>query len=129
MKAMKGRVRGWTLLATLAAAFACADEGPVSGPGDVTATLIGPNGPEGAALLVLLGEGIEAVEAVGGVELYSATSDGGVQIVLVDQAGGDLSFRVSLADTTRLPQAIVRQVAGPDDELRSLDGYSVGFGR
>ena len=57
--------------------------------------------------------------------LYS--SDGGVQVVLIDQAGGDLSFLVTLSDTTRLPQAIVRQVAGPDDELplKAPDGVEI----
>jgi hypothetical protein len=129
MEAMTGRRLGWALAAALVLVAACTDEGPVSGPGDVTATLIGPNGPEGAALVVLLGEGIGSVEPMGGTEAHSASADGAVQVLLIDQAGGDLSFRVALADTTRLPQAIVRQVAGPDDELRALEGYRVSFGR
>jgi hypothetical protein len=108
---------------------ACSSEGPISGPGEMTATLVGPHGAEGAALVVLLGEGIGEVSSLGSTEVFAGIADGSVQVVLIDQTGGDLSFRVALADTTRRPEAIVQQVAGPDDELRTLEGYSVELRR
>jgi hypothetical protein len=44
----------------VAALAACTDAGPVSGPGTVDAILISPNGAEGAALVVLSGDGLGA---------------------------------------------------------------------
>ncbi|MDA0327856.1 MAG: hypothetical protein O2958_02410 [Gemmatimonadetes bacterium] len=114
----------------LAGLVACADEGPLSGPGTLTATLMSPNGAEGAALVILVGEGIGAVTAVGATEVHTRAGAGSMQIVLINQQGGDLSFQLAVADTTQPPQAIVQEVAGPDDELRSvLTAYVVEFGR
>lgn len=117
-------------LLILVALVACADEGPLSGPGTLTATLMSPNGAEGAALVILVGEGIGAVTAVGATEVHTRAGAGSMQIVLINQQGGDLSFQLAVADTTQPPQAIVQEVAGPDDELRSvLTAYVVEFGR
>lgn len=118
-----------TLLA-VAALAACSDEGPVSGPGTLTASLVGPNGAEGAALVVALGEGVGAITAVGDTEVFSEAEMGRSRLVLINQIGGDLIFRVAVADTTVLPTFIVEQVAGPDDALRAdLSAYSVEFER
>ncbi len=120
------------LLLVLLASFgvACADEAPVSGPGTMTATLVGPNGTEGAALLVLLGDDIGAFTAIGGTEVYSNEGSTSTQVVLINQAGGELSFQVAVADTTSPPAVLIQEVAGPDDELRTpLDGYTLEFGR
>ena len=117
------------LLAALSLA-ACADEGPVSGPGTLTATLVSPNGPEGAALVELVGENIGAITALGDTEVFSESDGGSTQVVLVNQSGGALSFWVAVADTTAPPSAVVHQVSGPDDQLRAtLDGYALEFGR
>lgn len=118
------------LTAALLLAACSTDEGPRSGPGTMTATLSGPNGPEGAAVVTLLGDGVGAVTAVGGTEVHSRSGDGGVRIVLINEVGGDLLFRVAVADTTQPPSTVVVEVAGPDDELRSsVDGYTVEFAR
>lgn len=109
---------------------ACSDEGPVSGPGTMTATVVGPNGDEGAALVILVGENIGAVTAVGGTELYHRVGSTETQIVLINPAGGVLAFQLAVADTTQPPQAVIHEVAGPDDELRStLAEYSLEFSR
>ena len=106
----------------------CSDEGPVSGPGTMTATLSGPNGAEGAAVVALLGDGIGEVTALGTTEVHSRTDGDRVQVVLVDQAGGELAFRVAVADTTDPPSWVVEEVAGPDDELRlRVEGYALSF--
>ncbi len=108
---------------------ACADEGPVSGPGTLTGTLLSPNGAEGAALLMVLGDGFSNVTGVGDTEAYGQAGIGSTKVVLVNQAGGELSFRVAVPDTTQAPQVVVEQVAGPDDEARSgVAGYLVEFG-
>ena len=108
---------------------ACADQSP-PGPGILTATLKSPNGAEGAALVVLMGSGIGEVTPVGSNQLYSNSSLDEVRIVLINQAAGELEFRVEVADTTIKPTATVEEVAGPDNELRStLGGYQLEFRR
>lgn len=93
--------------------------GPVSGPGTVSATLVSPHGAEGAAVVLLFGEGIGEAMGDGDTELYRFDASGTTRLVLLSQTGGELVFRVEVADTTRLPRALVQQVAGPDDELRA----------
>jgi hypothetical protein len=120
-------------LGTVVAALtlmACADEGPVSGPGTLTATLISPNGNEGAAVVVLLGDSVGAITPAGATEVFSQEGDSQTRIVLIDQAGGALTFRVAVPDTTVHPAWVIDQVAGPDDKLRTLvDGYALEFRR
>ena len=119
-------VLGWVALLLAA----CSDEGPVSGPGTLTATLTGPNGAEGAAVLSLLGDGLGAVSAVGATEVYVRSGDSNLRIVLINQEGGALSFQVAVADTTQPPSAVIHEVAGPDDELRpTVSGYALEFAR
>ena len=50
-------------------------------------------------------------------------------MVLLDRRGGTLAFQVTMADTTQLPAVVIHQVAGIDDELRSVDQYTLEFGR
>lgn len=115
--------------AMLALLGACSDEGPVSGPGTLTATLTSPHGADGAALIVLVGEGLGAVMPVGATEAWASAADGATRVILDNPGGGELSFRIELADTTRLPRAVIHQVAAPNDTLRSVSDYSLAFGR
>lgn len=118
------------LAAVLVALTACSDGSGKWGPGRVTATLESPNGAEGAAVVVLLGDEIGAVRSLGATEAYSAPAGGGVRLVLVDRAGGTLSFEVGLGNLGRPPLAVVEQVAGPDDQLRAdVSGYRVEYTR
>ncbi len=110
------------------AAGACGDAGPASGPGVLTARVVSPNGAEGAALVTLVGPGIEGIAAAGG-RVFSEVHGDTVVVVVVNEAGGDLSFDVSLADTTRLPTGALVEVSGPDDRIRALTGYSVEIRR
>jgi hypothetical protein len=107
----------WLLAVTLACC-SCSDAGPVAGPGTLTATLVSPHGPEGAAVIALLGEGVGATFPVGNVQLFRGDDGGVTRLVLVDSTGGELAFQVDVADTTHLPTAVVEQVADPDDALR-----------
>lgn len=105
---------------------ACNDAGPRAGPGTVTATLRSPNGAEGAAVLLLAGEGVTGVEPIGDTEAWASTVGDETRVVLVNQAGGTLAFEVALADVRRPLVADLVEVAGPDDALRGdLTGYLV----
>jgi hypothetical protein len=104
---------------------ACDGEGPAVTAGVLTATLVSPNGPEGAAWVTLFGEGIVEVRALD-ARTFSHVRGDTVNVVVVRDQPGDLRFLVSVADTTRLPAAAVLEVAGGDDALRgSLVGYRV----
>ncbi len=123
----RSRLLSVIALATLAA---CADEGPVSGPGTMTVTLSSPNGAEGAARIVLLGGDIGPITPAGATEVYSHAGGSTTQIVLINQEGGALSFTVAVADTTQPPAFVVQEVAGPDDQLRTpLTEYGLEFVR
>lgn len=121
-----------TLVVAAAMLFvvACSDEGPVSGPGTLTATVVGPNAAEGGALVTLAGDGVGAITAIGGTEVFARTDAGLTRVVLINAAGGELSFQVAVADTTQPPAAVIEEVAGPDDELREgLDDYALEYSR
>jgi len=110
-------------LATLAA---CVGEGPKSGPGTMTATVVSPNGAEGAAVVFLLEEDLGAISGVGATEVYAYSANGSTQIVVIHPTGGELVFEVAVPDTTQPPAFVLAEVAGPDDELRgSLSGYTL----
>ena len=114
----------------LALSVACTDGGPVSGPGTMTATLISPHGAEGAALIILIGDEVGDVTPLGGTELHRNDREGTTRLVLVNQAGGLLSFQVAVADTTQPPGVFVQEVAGPDDQLRGdTSAYRLEFAR
>lgn len=124
--------RTLTIVLAAAALAACGGEqAPVSGPGTMTVTLMSPNGSEGAAVLNLLGDGIGQVSSTGANEVYSFSGSGDSQtrVVLISQAGGDLSFQVAVPDTTQPPAYVIEEVAGPDDALRGLTGYELEFRR
>ena len=104
---------------------ACTDQSPVSAPGSVIARLVSPHGAEGAAVVTLVGEGIGKATGLGDVQLFRSDGPGVTTFVLVSPGGGDLSFELEVEDRTRLPETMVQQVAGPDDELRT--GVPTGY--
>jgi hypothetical protein len=107
---------------------ACTDIGQPRGPGSFTGTLYSPSGDEGAAVLLLVGEGVLAVTAVGDTEAHASTVGETTRIVLISQSGGTLGFDVLMANLSQPLVALVREVAGPDDELRAdLSEYRVEF--
>jgi len=116
------------LFAALMFAGACGDQAPESGPGTISAQLSGPETTQGAAELRLVGPGIQAVRGVTG-QVFSQQRGDTVQVVIVRETPGQLSFSVQLADTTVVPVATVLEVAGPDNVLRAnLAAYSVRMG-
>jgi hypothetical protein len=118
-------LRGAVLVVGLVLA-ACTDGALRPGPGRLTATLRSPSGDEGAAVLLLVGEGVTGVDQLGDTEVYAVTSGDETRVVLVNQAGGTLAFAVDVADVGRPLVAVVTEVAGPDDVLRTdLGSYTV----
>ena len=116
-------------LASLGLAAGCADD-PVPGPGVLTATVESPNGAEGAALLTLVGDRILEISPLDGRVFSEHHGDTViVVVVVVNEAGGELSFGVEVTDTTRRPLATLLEVSGPDDKIRGLSGYSVDIRR
>jgi len=107
----------------------CTDQAPVSGPGTMTVTVRSPNGDEGAALVSLLGDDVGTVSAAGATEVHSLQGNSVTRVVLIDQNGGELMFRVAVADTTNPPGWVIDEVAGPDDGARVLTGYTLEFRR
>jgi hypothetical protein len=121
------RIAGIVAIALLAA---CGDDPPVPGPGTLTATLVGPNGDEGAAVVALFGDGIESISGIAPTQVFPRIDDEGARVVLVNQTGGLLEFQFALADTLQRPDVVIVEVAGPDDELRSdASAYSLELSR
>ena len=118
------------LLAGLLALASCTDAGPPVGPGTVRVTLDSPHGAEGAAVLLLVGEGVARVRGEGEIAVYSDTRGETTRVVVVHPDGGTLWFTVDMVERSRPLAALVEEVAGPDDEVREdLDGYAVRLGR
>jgi hypothetical protein len=90
--------------------------------------VVSPNGAEGAAMVTLVGPGIREIAAAGG-RVFSWPHGDTVVVVVVNESGGDLSFDVSVADTTRPPTGVLVEVSGPDDRIRALAGYSLEIRR
>lgn len=117
-------------LGALVVLAACGDD-PVPGPGTLTASVVSPNGDEGAAALILSGVGVSSVSSFGDTEAYASIDEGTglTRVVLINEPGGQLTFRVSVANVLEPPNGILEQVAGPDDALRDPTGYRVEFAR
>lgn len=125
------RVAGGLGLALAAAAvlFGCRDAAQPPGPGTVTATLVSPNGAEGAAVFSVFGDGVGDIGGDAG-RVWSLRHGDTVRVVVVRQDSGSISLHVAMADSTQRPGVVVVQVAGPDDMLRQgLGGYTVRFNR
>ena len=89
-----------------------------SAPGTLTATLISPNGPEGAAYVTLSGPGIGEVSSIDARTFSHAVGDT-VHVVVVRDQPGQLRFQVEVADTTQAPASVIVEVAGADNRLRA----------
>ena len=112
----------------LLAAVGCGgDVGPELRPGLLTASLVSPHGPEGAALFTLVGGGLGFVEPAGGRAFTFSRGDT-LRILMVLDTPGDLGFRISVPDVESPPAVTVVQVADGDNALRAdVAAYRVRF--
>lgn len=113
--------------------FLACDSTPaeVTGPGELQALLISPNGAEGAAVIELAGEGIGAVTAFpGSGRVFAERVGSTVRVVVVLDQPGEIRFRVAVDDVSDPPTGAVLEIADGSNEMRqSLAGYSVEFAR
>ena len=110
----------------VAALVGCSDEGPQSAPGTLAASVVGPNGDEGAAVILVLGDGVNSVSPAGGSDVYVREGDSTTRIVVLHPTGGTLGFELTVDDVTDPPSFIIEEVAGPDDALRAdVSAYAV----
>ncbi len=121
--------QGFLFLLLPALLLAGCDSVDRSGPGERIMAIVSPHGPEGAAVLRLIGGHVEEVEAARG-HAFVDRSGGDLVVVLVNAVAGELALRLLLDDVSRLPAAELIQVAGPDNRLRDeLSAYGVTFRR
>jgi hypothetical protein len=112
-------------LAVATLLVACDGSTEPSGPGTLTASLVSPNGAEGAAVLDITGT-VETVTGNDDVAAYTTPGATGTRVVLVRMNPGALTVRFRVPDVSRPPQVSVVEVADGDDRVRSsLDGYRV----
>jgi len=106
---------------------ACGDTSGPRGPGTLEATLVSPNGPEGAVVLALVGSGIDSITASSPFT-YVQHDGGTTRLVIVLADPGTVAFEVWVDDVSDPPSVTVVEVADGNNELRSsVTGYRVDF--
>lgn len=111
------RFGGLLILAFLTAAC---DTGP-DGPGDLSGSIRAPQSSLGGVVFEMVGQGIEDFSGEEGTKVYWARQDDPIvyRVIVIGETGGDLQFRVSVADRgNRLPRALV--VSAVDLENRPV---------
>ncbi len=104
---------------------ACADDPPLPGAGTMTVTVTSPNSAEGAALVTVTGPGITGVTS-NGLQVYGEVVGQTATVVVIAEPAGELSFGVTVEDTTATFTGAVLEVASPFDLPRAtLADYSV----
>jgi hypothetical protein len=130
---MRTRRRALVLLLAIAAgAVRCTGDGPAEPPAAVPGTRMlqvdSPNGAEGAALIELDATNVHAVG--GDSAMVLVERDGAkLRVAIVRATPGLLRLRVDIADTAAAVTATLLEVAGPQNALRPLTGYSVSVAR
>ena len=110
--------------------FAC-ESTPVdpTGPGELEAALISPNGDEGSAVLELAGAGIGQVTGIQG-QAYTLPSGSDIRVVIILNNPGQIKLNIAVDDVASVPAVAVIEVADGANVLRSsTTGYSVEFSR
>jgi len=110
------------VVAAVAGALLAGCLGDVAEPvRDLRVVLDSPNGPEGAAVIELVGPGLGEVTAPAGIMFSHVAGDTTRVVILLDQAG-TIEFTVQVSGRT-YPGVAVLQVADEQDNARSLAGY------
>jgi len=111
-----------------AALSACGSDEPVPlGPGTLQATLVSPNGPEGAVVLELVAPGLGEVTVAEG-DVFGQAEGNTTRLVIVRDIPGQIQFRVQVLERSEPPTTTVVEVADGTNELRSsISGYQIEF--
>jgi len=95
------------------------------GPGAIFVDLQSPNGDEGAAVFEIEDPlGLADLTPSGGWLLHEV-GEGKTRVVVILTTPGAIQFQVRSDDVRDLPVISLIQVAGPENDLRSLEGYHV----
>ena len=95
------------------------------GPGTMTASLVSPNGAEGAAILDVIGS-VDAFNCSSDVSVYTTPIANGTRVILVRLNPGALQMSMRVPDVSNPPAITVVEVAAGDDRLRpSVADYHV----
>lgn len=123
-------MRRLAILASFAILAVGCDSGP-SGPGELDATLLTPGPVIGAAVLEVVGSGIEGFTGAGATRVFWARQDNPVQyrVVVVSEGGGDLKFSVVMKDlAVRTPRYTVVSMVDLENRPLSVTGeYRLRF--
>lgn len=113
-------------LAVAALAFAgCEGSTRPDGPGTVSASLVSPNGAEGAAILDVIGS-VDAFNGSSDVSVFTTPIANGTRVIVVRLNPGTLEMSMRIPDVSNPPAITVVEVAAGDDRLRtSVAGYGV----
>ncbi len=105
------------------ALVACSSDG--TGPGEMRAVVVSPDGDLGAAVLEL--GGVLDIIPVGG-RAFTERNGEVLRVVIVLDEPGQIEFRIKMADITGQPAATVVEVADGDNQIPdSVSGYRVQF--
>lgn len=122
------------LLAAALGAGSCVEITELPLGGTYRASLDSPFNAEGAALIELIGPGIQGVSAPGAV-LMTRTVGDTVRILIMNNplnlaTAAPLAFELRMDDGVAVPEARVLQVAAPNNRTRDfVAGYGVRFSR
>jgi hypothetical protein len=122
-----------TIVTVAALTLAACDSGP-SGPGELDATLQGPNQTLGGAVVEISGKGIEGFAGSGGTRVFSSAVTGSpdtYRVILLNETPGELRFRVSVQDVggNDPTSTVVSLVNGINASLPATGDYRVRFSR
>ncbi|GBD32139.1 MAG: hypothetical protein KatS3mg081_2131 [Gemmatimonadales bacterium] len=115
------------LAVLLAAAVGGCESDVLETPVELRGRLVSPNGPEGAAVLELIGPGLGNARAASG-HLFTRQNGDTLRLVAVLEEAGTVEFVVEWFRKKSRPEVRVLEVAGGDNAIRgSLSGYRVEF--
>ena len=112
-----GRVLAGVLMAFLLVLTGC-DRTP-SGEGDWEVTIQGPDGPFGAAVVLVSGDGVLDVVGASGTRVWSREVDEGEfrAVVIQPASSGSADFRIRVREVgDPAPSVTILELAGMDDE-------------
>ncbi len=111
----------------LAAGVAGCESDVLDTPLELRGILISPNGPEGAAVLELIGAGLGNVRAISG-HLFVRHSGDTLRLVAILEEPGSVEFVLEWFRKKSRPEARVLEIVDGKNSVRSsLVGYRVEF--
>jgi hypothetical protein len=125
-------MRRLALLLTVLALMTACDSGP-EGPGDVTGSVRSSGQTLGAAVVEVVGGGIESFSGTGGTKVIWAQQENPVvfRVIVIAGEGGSLDFNAKVIDRGgRLPRAtVVGAVDAQNQPIQPSQAMTISFHR